>query len=266
MGRGGASTALLAPERRSEILSLVRRNKSVLVKDLCARFGVTGETIRKDLTLLEQEGALIKTYGGAYVQDGVKNEVDATIRETLYTESKAAIGAACAALIGAGDTLFLDESTTCLAMARRLLERESLTVVTNSLKAASLLAASGKGKLVLSGGELDRKNQCFVGGGAEDSLSAYYADKCFVSCRGADRAAGITDGSAAGGRIRSLMFRHAKERFLVLDHTKLDKTHFYHICDFSAVDAVVVDFLPTGVWREFFRDRGIRVLEALPRP
>ena len=65
MGRGGASTALLAPERRSEILSLVRRNKSVLVKDLCARFGVTGETIRKDLTLLEQEGALIKTYGGA---------------------------------------------------------------------------------------------------------------------------------------------------------------------------------------------------------
>ena len=105
-----------------------------------------------------------------------------------------------------------------------------------------------------------------MGGGAEDSLSAYYADKCFVSCRGADRAAGITDGSAAGGRIRSLMFRHAKERFLVLDHTKLDKTHFYHICDFSAVDAVVVDFLPTGVWREFFRDRGIRVLEALPRP
>ena len=262
----GSPSSLLAPERRSEILSLVRRNKSVLVKDLCARFGVTGETIRKDLSILEQEGALIKTYGGAYIQDGVKNEIDASIRETLWAESKSAIGAACAALIGAGDTLFLDESTTCLAVARRLLELESLTVVTNSLKTASLLSSSGRGKLVLSGGELDRKNQCLVGGAAEDSLSAYYADKCFVSCRGADRAAGITDGSAAGGRIRSLMFRHAKERFLVLDHTKLDKTHFYHICDFSAVDGVVVDYLPNDVWREFFRSRGIRVTEALPRP
>ena len=68
--------SLLAPERRAKILELVRHDKSVLVKDLCVQFGVTSETIRKDLTLLEQEGHLIKTYGGAYIQDGVKNEID----------------------------------------------------------------------------------------------------------------------------------------------------------------------------------------------
>lgn len=101
-------------------MELVRHDKSVLVKDLCVQFGVTSETIRKDLTLLEQEGHLIKTYGGAYIQDGVKNEIDVSIRKMLLPEIKDAIGQRCASLVEEGDTVFLDESTTCLAVARHL--------------------------------------------------------------------------------------------------------------------------------------------------
>ena len=260
-----AHAALLPPERRAQITELVRRNKSVLVKDLCAQFRVTGETIRKDLAILEQEGALIKTYGGAYVQDGVRNEVDASIRASLFPEVKDAIGIACARLVEDGDTLFLDESTTCLAIARHLLEREGITVVTNSLPLASLFAEKGRGKLVLSGGELDRKNQCFVGGAAEDALGAYYVDKSFVSCRGADQTVGITDGNAINGRIRALMLRRARKHFLVLDHTKLGKSNFSHICDFSAVDAVVTDALPDPSWEDFFRSQGLRMILTPPR-
>lgn len=116
--------SLLAPERRAKILELVRHDKSVLVKDLCVQFGVTSETIRKYLTLLEQEGHLIKTYGGAYIQDGVKNEIDVSIRKMLLPEIKDAIGQRCASLVEEGDTVFLDESTTCLAVARHLLHRD----------------------------------------------------------------------------------------------------------------------------------------------
>lgn len=256
------SRSLLAPERRARILDLVRHNKSVLVKDLCAQFGVTGETIRKDLSLLEQEGALIKTYGGAYIQDGVKNEIDASIRAGLFPEAKNAIGARCAALIEEGDTVFLDESTTCLAVARHLLSLD-ITVVTNSLAIAQTFAEGGRGRLLLSGGELDRKNRCFVGGSAEGFLSRYHMDKSFVSCRGADRAAGVTDGSAVNGRIRAMMLQRAKKRFLVLDHTKLDKTNFFQICTFEDIDAVVVDAFPDAGWRDFFRQRGVQVMEAM---
>ena len=131
--------SLLAPERRAKILELVRHDKSVLVKDLCVQFGVTSETIRKDLTLLEQEGHLIKTYGGAYIQDGVKNEIDVSIRKMLLPEIKDAIGQRCASLVEEGDTVFLDESTTCLAVARHLLHRD-ITVVTNSLDIAQAAA------------------------------------------------------------------------------------------------------------------------------
>lgn len=254
---------LLAPERRARILELLRQDKSVLVKDLCIRFGVTGETIRKDLAQLEREGRLIKTYGGAYIQEGVKNEIDVSIRKMLLPEAKEAIAVCCAGLVEAGDTVFLDESTTCLAIARHLLEAD-ITVVTNSLDIAQAFSESGRGKVLLSGGELDRKNRCFVGGSAEEFLSRYYVDKSFVSCRGADRLAGITDGSAVNGRIRAMMLRRAGRRYLVLDHTKLDKTNFFRICDFDAVHAVVADAFPETGWREFLRQRGVEAIEAQP--
>ena len=258
------SQGLLAPERRAKILERVRQDKSVLVKDLCAQFGVTGETIRKDLSLLEQEGRLIKTYGGAYIQEGVKNEIDASIRKVLLPEAKDAIGARCADLVEAGDTVFLDESTTCLAVARHLLHCD-ITVVTNSLDIAQLFAEHGQGKLLLSGGELDQKNRCFVGGSAEEFLSRYYMDKSFISCRGADPAAGVTDGSAVNGRVRALMLRRAKRRYLVLDHTKLNKTNFFRICDFEELDGVLVDAFPDASWRDFLRQRNIQAIEALER-
>ena len=79
---------MLAPERRNQILNLVIQKKSVLVKDLSMMFDVTGETIRKDLAVLEKEGKILKTYGGAYVCDGVQNEIPITLRESLYTDEK----------------------------------------------------------------------------------------------------------------------------------------------------------------------------------
>lgn len=260
----GSPQGLLAQERRAEILDLLRHDKSVLVKDLCAHFGVTGETIRKDLSQLEREGLLIKTYGGAYIQEGVKNEIDVNIRKVLLPDAKDAIGSCCADLVEEGDTVFLDESTTCLAAARHLLHAD-ITVVTNSLDIAQIFSESGRGKVLLSGGELDRRNRCFVGGSAEEFLSRYYVDKSFVSCRGADRAAGITDGSAVNGRIRAMMLRRAGKRYLVLDHTKLDMINFFRICDFDTIHAVVADTFPEPEWREFLRQRGIEAIEALPQ-
>ena len=227
----------------AKILELLRRDKSVLVKDLCTQFGVTGETIRKDLSQLEREGLLIKTYGGAYIQDGVKNEIDVSIRKMLLPEEKGFHRRVlCGPGGGGGHRVFWMRVPPALRW-RHLLHAD-ITVVTNSLDIAQVFSESGLGKVLLSGGELDRKNRCFVGGSAEEFLSRYYVDKSFVSCRGADRAAGITDGSAVNGRIRAMMLRRAQRRYLVLDHTKLDKINFFRICGMDEVHAVVADAFP----------------------
>lgn len=257
---------LLAPERREEIAALVRQNKSVLVKDLCARFSVSGETIRKDLSILEEEGLLIKTYGGAYIREGVRNEVYASIREGLFPGEKESIGRACARLVHRGDTLFLDASTTCLAIARALLELENVTVVTNSLPIARLYADGGAGKLILTGGELDPKNQCFTGPIALEMVEQHYADLAFISCQGMSRESGITDGSGEIGHLRRRMLCHSARRHLVVDKTKLDHSHFFRICDLSQIHTVVIDTLEDPAWRAYFQQHGVEVLETMPHP
>lgn len=255
---------LLAPGRREKILDLLNRNKSVLVKDLCEIFSVTGETVRKDLSFLEQEGKLIKTYGGAYIHQGVRNEIDIAIRESLFTAAKDSIGRVCAQLVGHGDTISLDESTTCLAIARHLTRVDELTVVTNSLKIANLLSERSSCRLHLIGGELDHKTQCFVGPAAEDAMGTYYVDKSFVSCRGLSQEGDATDGLCANGSLRRLMLSRAKERYLVADRTKLGLTAFYRITGLETLDAVIVDTLDED-WSTFFAQRGIHVLESMPK-
>lgn len=254
---------MLAPERRTRILDLVTRNKSVLVKELCALFEVTGETIRKDLTALEQEGRLIKTYGGAYVPDGVRNEIDAAIRETVLTDAKDAIGQACAGMVREGDTVFLDESTTCLSIAKYLSNMEGVMVVTNSLKVAQVFAARRSGRLLLAGGELNARNQSFAGEEARELLGRHYADLCFVSCRGLDQEAGLTDGGEDSGVLRRLMLQHARRRYLVVDQTKLDQINFYRIGGFDLISGVIIDRMEDAGWRRFFRELGIPVTETM---
>ena len=254
---------LLAPERREEIAALVRQNKSVLVKDLCARFSVSGETIRKDLATLEEKGLLIKTYGGAYVREGARNEVYASIREGLFTEVKAAIGRACAGLVHRGDTLFLDASTTCLAVARAILEVEDVTVITNSLPIARLFADGGAGRLILTGGELDQKNQCFAGPIALEMVERHYADLAFVSCQGLSREYGVTDGSGDIGYLRRRMLRRSARRCLVADRTKLDHSHFFRICDLGEIHTLIIDALDPA-WCAALGEQGVHILETMP--
>lgn len=252
---------MLAPERREKILQEVRRNKSVLVKDLCVRFQVTGETIRKDLAQLEKEGKLLKTHGGAYIQEGVQNEIHAKLRQTLYTDIKKAIGRVCAATVRSGETVFLDESTTSFYIAEELLKLERLTVLTNSLQIINAVADNPEIQAILFGGQFSHRNLCFTGSDAMSMLSKYYADCAFVSCRGLDMQNGITDGAREGGEIRRRMLEHAGRRTLVADSTKFGKTHLYHIADFELVDTVVADFFPEG-WETFFADRNIYAVQT----
>lgn len=253
---------MLAPERRNQILNLVIQKKSVLVKDLSMMFDVTGETIRKDLAVLEKEGKILKTYGGAYVCDGVQNEIPITLRESLYTDEKKAIGAVYASLVQNGDTVSLDGSTTCLHIAKNLIDRTDVTVLTNSLRIADVFSDCPNIRLILSGGELNQEIQCFVNHGSEEMLSRYFVDKCFVSCRGIHMQTGITDGSESNGRIRRIMLEHAKQKYLVVDSTKIDLINFYRIGTFDLVDAMVIDRLDSTNWKNFIYEKGIRLIEA----
>lgn len=136
-------------------------------------------------------------------------------------------------------------------------------VVTNSLKAAQVFADNRNSALLLAGGKLDTRNQSFTGEDARELLSRHYADLCFVSCRGLDREAGITDGSEDSGSLRKIMLQHSKRRYLVLDQTKLDQVNFYRIGGFELINGVIIDQLDDAGWRRSLRELGITVTETM---
>ena len=141
---------MLAISRQNLIKELLQENKSVTIADLAVRMNVTRETIRRDLRAMEQEHELIRTHGGAYILDGVQNDLDISTRQVLKTEEKKTIALKCDALIQTGEIIYLDNSTTAWFIANKIASRK-LTVVTNSLEIANILSSSQTINLFLIG-------------------------------------------------------------------------------------------------------------------
>lgn len=254
---------MLAVTRKNKIRDILTERKSVTVAELSRHFEVTEETIRRDLKALEDIGFLTRTYGGAFIQDGVENNVNVSIREVAYTESKTAIARTCRELIRNGDSIFLDASTTALFIAKAI-QNMRLTVVTNSLLIVDALADCENIRLICIGGSLSRDYKAFHGNVAAQALDSFYLDKTFMSCRSLSMEHGITDASENVGAIRHKLLSRSNEIYLIADYSKFNKTSFLHICDFQDLSAIVSDFKYTPEWREFLAKNDVRILECQP--
>ena len=248
---------MLAVERRKKILQILHKEGIVKVSNLSREFNVSEETVRRDLSKLEQSGGFSRTYGGAYITGNVNPDIDVHIREDFYREGKERIGKICADMVDDGDTLILDSSTTALHIAERIMGKENITVITNAVKVITTLAGNRSIKIICTGGTVRNRSLSFIGPETELTLSRYFADKAFVSCTGADIAHGLTDTNEQDASIRRIMFHQASKKILIADVTKFDKTAFSFISDFDDVDTVVSDKVLSEDWEDFFKHRGI---------
>jgi DeoR/GlpR family transcriptional regulator of sugar metabolism len=252
---------MLAVTRKSKIKDLILEKKSVVVSELAKVFSVTEETIRRDLKALEDEGFLIRTYGGAFIQDGVQNEVDLSIRETAYTQSKQLIASKCTEIIHNGDSIFLDASTTALFIAKAVHDMR-LTILTNSLKVINLLTDCPNIRLISIGGLFNSNNMSFIGRSALQSLDNYYVDKTFMSCRSLSLVHGITDSNESMSEIRQKLLSRSNKIFVVADYSKFDKTSFISICNISDVDGIISDKQLDQEWINYLDDNNVTYYEC----
>ncbi len=231
---------MLAVTRRSAIMEILQEDQSINVTELANRFGVAKETIRRDIKQLEAAGMLTRTHGGAYITEGVLNDINVSMRSVIYKEEKQIIARKCSDLIKTGDFLFLDESTTDWFLAQQLVEKH-VTVLTNSLKVADILSGSSAVRLIVAGGNYAPKTMSFFGEQTIEDLSRYYVDKAFISCRTVSLEYGATDSNESAALVRRTMLRRSHSAYLVVDHTKLDSISYLTICTLDAVKAVICD-------------------------
>lgn len=250
---------MLAVTRKNQIKEIIIERKSITVTELSKKFKVTEETIRRDLKALEDENFLTRTYGGAFIQSGVENNINTSIREFAYVDSKEKIATISRSRINNGDSIFLDSSTTALFIAKAIVNMR-LTVVTNSLLIINQLQDCENIRLISVGGTLARDHKAFQGIPVLDALSTYYFDKAFMSCRTLSMTQGITDSTEAGAGIRRKLLQHSNEIYLVVDHSKFDHNSFITICDFTPLTGIITDKPLSNDWQIFLSQNNTLLL------
>lgn len=231
---------MLSISRKNEIRNIVVKNGNIIVAELAEQFQTSEETIRKDLKQLEDEGVLRRVYGGAVYIDSAKS-ADAQLREKLFIEDKELIADISMSYIKNNESIFLDGSTTAYCLAKRLINKK-ITVVTNSLLIADLFSTSNTVvNLVMIGGQYDSKRKVFLGQTSELCLKQYFFDKAFISCEAIHLEHGITDSSEAHALIRRLAISQAHDAYLIVDHTKFDKSSLSFIAELSAIRTLITN-------------------------
>lgn len=164
---------MLAIDRRGEILERIQQTNSVKVLDLSREFGVTEETIRRDLEKLEMEGHITRTYGGAVLNKGTSEDLSINIREGRNQEGKNRIARKVAELVENGDTLMMDSSTSAMFVARHLKDKSRITVITNSLRVPMELASVSNAEVIVAGGSFRSSSLSMIGNRTADMLDGY---------------------------------------------------------------------------------------------
>lgn len=256
---------MIAAVRRQKIRDIVFEKKSATVAELAQYFSVTEETIRRDLKTLEQQGILMRSYGGAFVGNGVENLVNVNIRSDVYVDQKTTIAQRALNFISNGDTLFLDNSTTAYHIAR-LLTNYRVTVLTNSLLTINLLADYDSVRLIAIGGDYSASERAFYGNITVNTLERYYVDKAFMSCRSLALNTGITDSTDRWVQVRRCALKHSNQIYFVADFSKFDNTSFTHLCDFNEVNYLITDKPQRSEWHTTLAAQGCKLIDQdLPK-
>ena len=228
------------PFRQTDILELARAEGRVSVDDLAARFGVTVQTIRRDLTELSEAGHLSRVHGGAVLKSSVTN-IGYEDRRALNEEGKAAIAVACARAIPDGASLFLNIGTTTEAVARALLAHRNLMVVTNNMNVANILVANPECEIILAGGALRRSDGGLTGNMTVQAIEQFKFDFAVIGCSAVDSEGDLLDFDMQEVHVSQTIIRQARKTHLVADHTKFGRSAPMRIGSLSGISAVFTD-------------------------
>lgn len=245
--------------RQSEILEIARLEKKVVVDDLAERLQVTAQTIRRDLADLTQSGQLARVHGGAILPSNVAN-IGYLERRKLNEQAKSAVAQRCAADIPDNASLFLNIGTSTEAVARALVNHNNITVVTNNLNVANILAANKNCEVIVAGGSLRRTDGGLVGGLTVQFVQQFKVDIAIIGTSAMDDDGDLLDFDLQEVGVSKAIIQQSRRVHLVTDASKLSRKAPVRIGSLKQIDTIYTDYLPDGL-KEKCREWETRVVE-----
>jgi DeoR family transcriptional regulator, glycerol-3-phosphate regulon repressor len=229
--------------RHSDILAIARETGKVTVEDLAAKFNVTAQTIRRDLTELCEIGQLTRVHGGATIPSGVI-ALGYEDRRSQASEEKEAMARMVAEQIPDGVSIFMNIGTTTEAVARALLKHRNLMVVTNNLNVANILATSPNCEVIVTGGILRRSDGALVGDVTAEFIGQFKMDYAVIGSAAVDPDGSLLDYDFREVRVAQAIIKNARKSFFVAHHTKFRMAAPVRIASLAELDGFFTDIAP----------------------
>lgn len=240
-------------ERQSSILTVARRDGRVDVDSLANEFGLTTQTIRRDLNDLCLRGLLNRVHGGAVLANSLAN-VGYEERRSLASLEKRHIGERAAALLPERCSLMMNIGTTVEQVASALYERAGLMIVTNNLNVVNILSGSPAKSLLLAGGEVRQSDGAVIGEAAVEFMRGFRVDYAVIGASALDEDGAVMDFDLREVSVARAILGSARHTILVADNRKFERRAPVRICGMDRIDTVVTDLVPPAAFRHACED------------
>lgn len=227
--------------RSESLLKYINKHEYASFADLCREFNVSSATMRRDLMSLAEKGLITRMHGA------VKSKMSEQVYEPPYAErinmeldEKRRIAHRALQEIHEGDSVILDSSTTVSELAKLLAETDlNITVITNDVEIAYILAPHPSIELVCVGGYIRKGYYTSIGFFAENLWRELHGDKLFMGVDAVNAELGMMNYRIEELSCKKLMLEHSKTHYVLCDHTKFASSAVLQICPISAIDMVI---------------------------
>ncbi|QBY53705.1 MULTISPECIES: DeoR/GlpR family DNA-binding transcription regulator [Cupriavidus] len=248
--------------RQTALLEEVRSHGFASIDELARKFGVTLQTVRRDVNLLAENGMLARFHGGVRVEGSTTENIAYRQRQVLNAEGKARIARAVAAAVPEGCSLILNIGTTVEEIARELMQHRGLRVITNNLNVANILADNPDCEVIVAGGVLRSRDRGIVGEATVEFIRQFKVDIGLIGISGIETDGTLRDYDFREVKVARTIIEHSREVWLAADTSKFNRQAMVELAHVSQVDRLFTDEPLAAPFDRILADSGVKCVVA----
>jgi DeoR family glycerol-3-phosphate regulon repressor len=245
--------------RQSELLDAVRAHGVATVESLAERFGVTLQTVRRDVKLLAEAGLLARFHGGVRLPSSTTENIAYRQREALNADAKQRIARAVAARVPNGCSILINLGTTTEAVARGLLHHKGLRVITTNLNVAAILADNVDCEVIVAGGVVRHRDRGIVGEAAVDFIRQFRVDIGLIGISGIEADGSLRDFDYREVKVSRAIIEQSREVWLAADHSKFNRPAMVELARIDQLDMLFTDQPPPPPFPALLAEAGVQL-------
>jgi len=248
--------------RQLDLIEEVRRLQSVSVEALAERFGVTLQTVRRDVRLLTDAGLLARFHGGVRLPTSTTENIEYRKRQQLNAPAKQAIARTVAQRVPHGSSLLINIGTTTEAIARALLHHKGLRVITNNLNVAAILSDNADCEVIVAGGVLRAMDKGIIGEVTVDFIAQFKVDIGLIGISGIESDGTLRDFDYREVKVARAILEHSREVWVAADHSKFNRPAMVEMARFDQIEMLFTDGLPPDPFPAQLSQAGVTLVNC----